>query len=109
MSVIMNAPAVFRYTAPTNPERHLFAARLMGADVSGAGPEDAGDILADAIVDLLKKIGVPNGLEAIGYTSEDATALAAGAMPQRRVIDLSPRPVREEDLRDLFLDSMTLW
>ena len=109
MSVIMNAPAVFRYTAPTNPERHLFAARLMGADVSDAGPEDAGDILADAIVDLLKKIGVPNGLEAIGYTPEDAPALAAGAMPQRRVIDLSPRPVREEDLRDLFLDSMTLW
>ena len=109
MSVIMNAPAVFRYTAPTNPQRHLFAARLMGADVSDAGPEDAGDILADAIVDLLKKIDVPNGLGAIGYTPEDAPALAAGAMPQRRVIDLSPRPVEESDIRQLFLDSMTLW
>ena len=109
MSVIMNAPAVFRYTAPTNPQRHLFAARLMGADVSDAGPEDAGDILADAIVDLLKNIGVPNGLQAIGYTPEDAPALAAGAMPQRRVIDLSPRPVEESDVRQLFLDSMTLW
>ena len=109
MSVILNAPAVFRYTAPTNPERHLFAARLMGADMSGAGPEDAGDILADAIVDLLKTIGVPNGLGAIGYTPADAAALAAGAMPQHRVIKLSPRPVEEEDLRSLFLDSMRLW
>ncbi len=109
MSVILNAPAVFRYTAPTNPERHLHAAQLMGADVSGAGREDAGDILADAIVALLRKIGVPNGLSAIGYTPEDAPALAAGAMPQQRVIGLSPRPVTEEDLRNLFLDSMRLW
>ncbi len=109
MSVILNAPAVFRYTAPTNPERHLHAARLMGADVSSAGPEDAGDILADAIIALLRRIGVPNGLGAIGYTPQDAPTLAAGAMPQRRVIGLSPRPVQEEDMRQLFLDSMTLW
>ncbi len=109
MSVILNAPAVFRFTAPTNPDRHLYAARLMGADVSDAGPEDAGDVLADAIVELLRKIGVPNGLSAIGYTPDDVPALAAGAMPQHRVIKLSPRPVEEEDLRQLFLDSMTLW
>ncbi len=109
MSVILNAPAVFRYTAPTNPERHLHAARLMGADVSDAGPEDAGDVLADAIIGLLRRIGVPNGLGAIGYTAEDVPALAAGAIPQQRVIKLSPRPVEEEDLRQLFLDSMRLW
>ena len=109
MSVILNAPAVFRFTAPTNPERHLYAARLMGADTQGAGPEDAGDVLADAIIALIKRIGVPNGLSAIGYTPEDAPALAAGAIPQKRVIGLSPRPVDESVLQDLFLDSMTLW
>ena len=109
MSVILNAPAVFRYTAPANPERHLHAARLMGADISGAGPEDAGDVLADAIIALLRKIGVPNGLSAIGYTAADVPALAAGAIPQQRVIGLSPRPVSEEDLRNLFTDSLTLW
>ena len=109
MSVILNAPAVFRYTAPANPERHLHAARLMGADISGAGPEDAGDALADAIIALLRKIGVPNGLSAIGYAAEDVPTLAAGAMPQQRVIGLSPRPVSEEDLRNLFTDSLTLW
>ena len=109
MSVILNAPAVFRFTAPMSPERHLYAARLMGADVSDAGPEDAGDILADAIIALVRRIGVPNGLSAIGYTPDDIPALAAGAIPQQRVIKLSPRPVEEADLRDLFLDSMTLW
>lgn len=106
MSVILNAPAVFRYTAPTNPERHLYAARLMGADVSDASPEDAGELLADAIISLIKQIDVPNGLSAVGYTSSDVDRLVAGALPQRRVLDLAPRPVGEAELRQLFLDSM---
>jgi hydroxyacid-oxoacid transhydrogenase len=109
MSVIMNAPAVFRFTGPTNPERHLHAARLMGADISGAGPEDAGDILADAIVALIKQIGVPNGLSAIGYAPTDVDALVEGTLPQHRVVKLSPRPVGADELRQLFLDSMTIW
>ncbi len=109
MSVIMNAPAVFRFTGPTNPERHLHAARLMGTDISGAGPEDAGDILADAIVALIKQIDVPNGLSAIGYAPTDVDALVEGTLPQHRVVKLSPRPVGADELRQLFLDSMTIW
>jgi hydroxyacid-oxoacid transhydrogenase len=109
MSVILNAPAVFRFTAPTNPERHLYAARLMGADVSEASPEDAGELLADAIISLIQQIDVPNGLSAVGYTPNDVDRLVAGTLPQRRVLDLAPRPVGEAELRQLFLDSMTLW
>ena len=109
MSVALNAPAVFRFTAPTNPERHLHAARLLGADVSGAGPEDAGELLASAIIDLMRRLDAPNGLGAVGYTDEDVDDLVAGTLPQHRVVKLSPRPVSERELRRLFLDSMTLW
>ncbi len=109
MSVILNAPAVFRFTAPTNPQRHLHAARLMGLDVRGASPEDAGDLLADAIVALMRRMNVPNGLSAIGYSEDDLGRLVEGTLPQHRVVKLSPRPVGAEELRGLFRDSMTLW
>lgn len=109
MSVILNAPAVFRFTAPANPERHLYAAKLMGVDISDAGPEDAGELLADAIIDLMRRTGMPNGLAAVGFGSEDVDQLVAGTLPQHRVTKLSPRPADEADLKQLFLDSMTLW
>ena len=109
MSVILNAPAVFRFTAPTNPERHLYAARLMGQDVRGASPEDAGELLADAILGLMRRVNVPNGLSAIGYSENDLGKLVEGTLPQHRVVKLSPRPVGAEELQGLFRDSMTLW
>ncbi len=109
MSVVLNAPAVFRFTGQADPERHLEAARLMGVDVSKAKKKDAGEILANAFIDLMKKTGIPNGLSAVGYTSKDVDKMVEGALPQRRVLNISPRPVAAEDLKALFLDSMTCW
>ncbi len=109
MSVVLNAPAVFRFTAQANPERHLRAAELMGVDVSGAHPEDAGELLAAAIIDLMRRTGMPNGLSAVGFGPDDVDALVAGTLPQHRVIKLAPRPVDDAVLRQLFVDSMTIW
>lgn len=109
MSVILNAPAVFRFTASANPNRHLRAASLMGADVSGAGPDDAGDLLAGAIIKVIRQLNIPNGLSAIGYDANDVDDLVMGTLPQHRVTKLSPRPAGEGDLRQLFQNSMTLW
>ena len=109
MAVLLNAPAVFRFTAPSSPERHLYAAQLMGVDISDADPKDAGELLASAIVDLMRRTGAPNGLCAVGYGPDDVSKLVAGTMPQHRVTKLCPRPFDEADLEQLFLDSMTCW
>jgi len=109
MAVILPAPAVFRFTASTNPERHLYAARLLGVDVSDARPEEAGDILADALIALMRQTGLPNGLSAVGFTPDDVDQLVAGTLPQHRVTKLAPRPAGRAELKQLFLDSMTLW
>ncbi len=109
MSVILNAPAVFRFTAQADPGRHLQAARLMGAHTGDARAEDAGEILAQAIISLMRQTGMPNGLSAVGYGPDDVDALVAGTIVQHRVTKLSPRPASEADLKQLFLDSMVLW
>ena len=109
MSVILNAPAVFRFTAPANPKRHLLGAQLMGMDIYNVHEEEAGDVLSGAIIDLMKQTGVPNGLSAIGFTEADIPALVEGTLPQHRVTKLSPRPAGQEELTALFTDAMRYW
>ncbi|HVA95812.1 MAG TPA: hydroxyacid-oxoacid transhydrogenase [Candidatus Dormibacteraeota bacterium] len=109
ISVIVNAPAVFRFTSSACPERHLKAAEVLGANVSGAKREDAGKILADQIVKMMRDLKVPNGLRELGYQPADIPALVEGTLPQHRVTKLSPRPLGPEELARLFEQSMTIW
>jgi hydroxyacid-oxoacid transhydrogenase len=109
MSVILNSPAVFRFTASASPARHLQAAEALGADVSRARPEDAGTILADRITWYMQRLKMPNGLRAIGYSTADIPALVEGTLPQHRVTKLSPRPAGAEELSALFEDAMVAW
>ncbi|MCG8547245.1 MAG: iron-containing alcohol dehydrogenase [Alphaproteobacteria bacterium] len=109
ISVIVNAPAVFRYTGPACPERHLQAASAMGADTRDADPEAAGDILADRVIAMMKETGIPNGLRGVGYSEEDLPRLIAKAHPQQRLLVNSPRPIDEAALDTLFRDAMSYW
>jgi hydroxyacid-oxoacid transhydrogenase len=109
MSVILNAPAVFRFTGSARPEAHKYAAGLMGVDVSQVADEEAGEVLAQATIDIMKQTGMPNGLSAVGFGPDDVPQLVEGTLPQHRVTKLSPRPASAEDLEQLFLDSMILW
>ena len=109
ISVILNAPAVFRFTASVNPERHLRAAEVLGADVAGARSQDAGKILADTITGFMQRLNVPNGLSALGYTGSHIPALVEGTLPQHRVTKLSPRQADREDLARLFEAAMVAW
>lgn len=108
-SVILNAPAVFRYTAQACPDRHLAAAEALGVDISRSRREDAGTILADRITWFMQRLKTPNGLREIGYSSEDIPALVEGTMPQHRVTKLSPRPAGPDELARLFEDAMIAW
>lgn len=109
ISVILNAPAVFRYTASASPERHLQAAEALGANVTNVKAADAGRVLADRITWFMRELKVPNGLKAVGYSSSDIDTLVEGTLPQHRVTKLSPRPAGPEELAKLFEDAMTAW
>ena len=109
VSVILNAPAVFRFTASANPARHLEAASALGCDVTRAHAGDAGRILSDRIVWFMQRLKLPNGLRAIGYSAADIPVLVEGTLPQHRVTKLSPRPAGPDELAALFEAAMTAW
>jgi len=109
MAVVLNAPAAFRYTASACPEKHLEAAEALGVDISRAKLEEAGDILAEKVIFFMKRLGMPNGLSAIGYTPNDIPALVKGTLPQHRVVKLSPRPAGESELTKIFEEAMVYW
>ena len=109
VSVILNAPAVFRFTGSADPQRHLDAAAALGADVNGVPLEDAGQVLADCITGFMRRLGVPNGLGELGYTDADIPTLVQGTLPQHRVTKLSPRAALEEDLVGMFRDALRAW
>ncbi|KKN20164.1 hypothetical protein LCGC14_0938410 [marine sediment metagenome] len=109
MGVVIVSPAVFRFTAKVNPEVHLYAAKLMGVNVTNADKKDAGEILAKEIIRLMRATGMPNGLNAVEFGLSDIDELVQGTLPQHRVTKLSPRPASADDLKQLFTDSMTLW
>jgi hydroxyacid-oxoacid transhydrogenase len=106
LSVIVNAPAVFRFTAASSPERHLRAAEALGVDITHRTPDDAGHVLADRITWFMQRLGAPAGLGDLGYTSSDIPALVEGTLLQRRLTSLSPREARAEELSALFEASL---
>ncbi|KJZ74577.1 hypothetical protein HIM_05927 [Hirsutella minnesotensis 3608] len=113
VSVAVSAPAVFRFTGASNPERHLQAAEVFGVDVSNVKKESAGEVLADALTKFLADLGdQPKGLKGLGFGSEHIEQLVEGTIPQARVLMLAPGLSKEleaekDQLRRLFEEAMS--
>ncbi|KAF2860619.1 Dehydroquinate synthase-like protein [Piedraia hortae CBS 480.64] len=113
VSVAVTAPAVFKFTGPSNPERHLAAAEAFGVDISNVKKASAGEVLSEAVAGFLVKLGdQPRGLKPLGFDKSHIDGLVEGTMPQARVLALAPNltmsDVNEEreQLRDLFEQSL---
>ncbi len=109
MSVILNTPAVVRFTASACPDRHLQAAAALGVDIAGKRTEDAGEILADRVLHFMQLLKMPRGLQAVGYAEADIPEMIQGTLPQSRITKLSPRPAGDVEIGELFHNSMKLW
>ena len=104
VSVVVNAPAAFRFTASTSPERHAWAVFVLGG--GRVGLDDAGPALANALESMMTKAGVPTNLRALGYTADDVPALVKGTSVQKRLLSNAPRDVGEAELATLFQEGI---
>jgi len=107
MSVSLTAPEAFRFTFEASPERHVRAAELLapGAD----RPSDLSQFLPTVLSDLMRDIGIPNGIGAVGYGEGDVPGLVDGTLKQQRLLATCPREVTEDDLAGIFRRSVELW
>jgi len=111
-SVSLTAPAAFRFTFPASPERHLRAAELLDPGTGHRSTGDAGDPrerLPRAIVSLMRDIGMPSGIGAIGFIEDDIPDLVEGTLKQQRILAMAPREVMPEDLTAIFRNSIDNW
>ncbi|KAJ8605023.1 hypothetical protein MRB53_041568 [Persea americana] len=113
VSVAVTAPAVFKFTGASNPERHLAAAECFGVDVSNVKKESAGEVLSEALAAFLVKLGdQPRGIKALGFGKEHVEGLVEATIPQARVLMLAPSletedvEVEREQLRGLLMEAM---
>ena len=51
--MVLTAPAVFKWTASADFDKHLQAAKLLGANTNNVKAADAGLLIADTLVELL--------------------------------------------------------
>jgi hydroxyacid-oxoacid transhydrogenase len=106
-SVAVTAPACFRFTYPADPERHRHAAALLDPHRPAGG--DGRELLPDALIGLMRDLGIPNGIGALGYGEGDVDELVAGARKQERLLVIAPRDPTEDDLAGIFRASLRNW
>jgi hydroxyacid-oxoacid transhydrogenase len=107
MSVSLTAPAAFRFTFPADPQRHVRAAQLLAPDAER--PNDDADFLPSVLRAIMADVGIPNGLAAVGFGDSDVDDLVGGALKQQRLLAIAPRPVHDEELAAIFVESLQLW
>src|SRR6266852_8568699 len=109
LSVVITAPSTFRWTYPVDPERHLLAAQLLGADVSGLTTTEMPEVLPRTLLSLMRDTGISNGLSALGYGEADVPALIDGTLKQQRILVNCPRAVGAEELQQVIEHSFEYW
>ncbi|MBA2240679.1 MAG: iron-containing alcohol dehydrogenase [Solirubrobacterales bacterium] len=105
-SVIVTAPAAFRFTYEADPERHHRAAELLaGEPLAEPGP----DSLPRVLVSLMRDVGAPSGVAELGYGEDDVPELVEGALKQQRLLAIAPREPTGTDLAQILNASMRNW
>ena len=109
-AVTITAPAAVQFTAPIWPEKHAYAAQLLGRTLPNeVSVMTEAMALSEEIICLMKDIGFPNGLKGLGYTEADVPQIVEGTLKQQRLLSGCPRPIGEAELTHIAKASMQYW
>ncbi|SEJ90952.1 Alcohol dehydrogenase, class IV [Deinococcus reticulitermitis] len=105
-SVIVTSPAAFRFTFSADPAKHIRAAEFLTGEQYAPDDQEA---LPSALLQLMKDVGAPSGVAALGYREADIPELIDGAFKQQRLLAVAPRTPTHDDLQHIFRESMHNW
>ncbi len=105
-SVIVTAPAAFRFTYDADPQRHHHVAELLHGEPI---PDAGSDTLPDVLLRLMRDVGAPSGIAELGYGEDDVPALVEGALKQQRLLAVAPKEAGAGDLTHILNASMRNW
>lgn len=109
---VLTPASTIDYNAASDPGRFAEVAELFGVETAGLTDSEAADALKAEYIQLQRDLGVlPSGLtELAGITADDVDWLAARTVDsQERLLRCNPRPVTEDDVREVFLDALSNW
>jgi alcohol dehydrogenase class IV len=105
-SVIVTAPAAFRFTYEGDRDKHHKVAELLTGTPVTDGDEST---LPDVLVSLMQDVGAPRGVSELGYGEDDVDAIVDGACKQQRLLVVAPTEVGPNELAGIVRDSMDNW
>ena len=109
ISVIVHTPAVVRGLGNKTPQETKRALGALGGDLGMAIEVGAAEALAQRIIEFMRELEMPSGLQALGLDESHIPALVAGTLQQQRLLKLAPSPVGEDELAEFFRNSLRLW
>lgn len=98
-------PHVSRFNLNANPKRLGDVAVALGENIDGLSVRDAAEKGLDAIVQLSKDVGIPEGLAKIGAKEKDFKLMAENAMKDA-CAGTNPASAKLEDIIQIFKNAM---
>ena len=81
----------------------------MGVSTAGLSEREAREALPNALLALMRDVGVPNGLGALGYGERDIPSLLEGTLKQPRLLSGAPRAVGSAEITAILRESLRCW
>ena len=94
-------PTVMKFNMQGNEKRYADVAIACGCE-PGATDEETAMRGVEFIAAMSKACGIPQTLEEIGIPASAIDDMAKAAMQQQRLLKNNPRPITEEDCREIY-------
>ncbi|NEU30122.1 iron-containing alcohol dehydrogenase [bacterium LRH843] len=98
-------PYVMKYNTATEKEKMMKIARAFGIEKGGKTTIEYAHEASEAVLQLVKEIGLPTKLSEIGVKAQDLEEIAEKALPIDRLIRNNPRVPNKESLVELLKEA----